>query len=35
MTKQASINKKSRKQHMPEFRNEALKLAAHASVWQP
>ncbi|MBS1205069.1 MAG: Mobile element protein [Proteobacteria bacterium] len=32
MTKPVSTTKKSRKQHTPEFREEALKLAAHISV---
>lgn len=32
MTKPASISKKPRKQHTPEFRNEALKLAERIGV---
>lgn len=32
MTKPSSINKKPRKQHTPEFRNEALKLAERIGV---
>ncbi len=32
MTKPASTNKKPRKQHTPEFRNEALKLAERIGV---
>lgn len=32
MTKPASTSKKSRKQHTPEFRNEALKLAERIGV---
>ncbi len=32
MTKLVSISKKPRKQHTPEFRNEALKLAEHIGV---
>ena len=32
MTKPVSTTKKSRKQHTPEFRNEALKLAEHIGV---
>ncbi|WP_134187204.1 IS3 family transposase [Buttiauxella sp. BIGb0552] len=32
MTKSASTNKKPRKQHTPEFRNEALKLAERIGV---
>ncbi len=32
MTKPVSISKKPRKQHMPEFRNEALKLAERIGV---
>lgn len=32
MTKPLSTSKKSRKQHTPEFRNEALKLAEHIGV---
>lgn len=32
MTKPASTSKKPRKQHMPEFRNEALKLAERIGV---
>lgn len=32
MTKAASTNKKPRKQHTPEFRNEALKLAERIGV---
>lgn len=32
MTKPASTNKKPRKQHTPEFRNEALKLAKRIGV---
>ena len=32
MTKSASITKKTRKKHTPEFRNEALKLAERIGV---
>ncbi|CCP01521.1 Putative transposase ykgN [Erwinia amylovora Ea644] len=32
MTKAVSTNKKPRKQHTPEFRNEALKLAERIGV---
>lgn len=32
MTKPVSISKKPRKQHTPEFRNEALKLAERIGV---
>lgn len=32
MIKPVSISKKPRKQHMPEFRNEALKLAERIGV---
>lgn len=32
MTKSASTSKKTRKQHTPEFRNEALKLAERIGV---
>ncbi len=32
MTKPASTTKKTRKQHTPEFRNEALKLAERIGV---
>ena len=32
MTKPVSISKKPRKQHTPEFRNEALKLARVGSL---
>ena len=32
MTKPASTIKKTRKQHTPEFRNEALKLAERIGV---
>ncbi|AIK14134.1 hypothetical protein PEC301296_17350 [Pectobacterium carotovorum subsp. carotovorum] len=32
MTKPSSTTKKLRKQHTPEFRNEALKLAEHIGV---
>jgi len=32
MTKPASTSKKPRKQHTPEFRNEALKLAERIGV---
>ena len=32
MTKPASTNKKTRKQHTPEFRDEALKLAERIGV---
>jgi transposase len=32
MTKSASTSKKPRKQHTPEFRNEALKLAERIGV---
>ena len=32
MSKPASTNKKPRKQHTPEFRNEALKLAERIGV---
>ena len=32
MTKPASTSKKPRKQHTPDFRNEALKLAEHIGV---
>ncbi|HAX3912457.1 TPA: transposase [Escherichia coli] len=32
MTKPVSISKKHRKQHTPEFRNEALKLAERIGV---
>lgn len=32
MTKSVSISKKPRKQHTPEFRNEALKLAERIGV---
>lgn len=32
MTKSVSTNKKPRKQHSPEFRNEALKLAERIGV---
>ena len=32
MTKPVSISKKPRKQHAPEFRNEALKLAERIGV---
>ncbi|HEB1252350.1 TPA: IS3 family transposase, partial [Escherichia albertii] len=32
MTKPTSINKKPRKQHTPEFRQEALKLAESIGV---
>ncbi|HAN4395029.1 TPA: transposase [Escherichia coli] len=32
MTKPVSISKKLRKQHTPEFRNEALKLAERIGV---
>lgn len=32
MTKPALTSKKPRKQHTPEFRNEALKLAEHIGV---
>lgn len=32
MTKPLSISKKPRKQHTPEFRNEALKLAERIGV---
>lgn len=32
MTKPASTNKKPRKQHSPEFRDEALKLAERIGV---
>ncbi len=32
MTKPVSISKKPRKQHKPEFRNEALKLAERIGV---
>lgn len=32
MTKTASTSKKPRKQHTPEFRNEALKLAEQIGV---
>jgi len=32
MTKPSSTTKKPRKQHSPEFRQEALKLAAHIGV---
>lgn len=32
MTKPASTTKKLRKQHSPEFRQEALKLAEHIGV---
>lgn len=32
MTKPASITKKIRKQHTPEFRQEALKLAERIGV---
>lgn len=32
MTKPASTNKKPRKQHTPEFRNEALKLAERVGI---
>ncbi|WP_256660153.1 transposase, partial [Klebsiella quasipneumoniae] len=32
MTKQASTHKKPRKQHTPEFRAEALKLAGRIGV---
>ncbi len=35
MTKPVSISKKPRKQHTPEFRNEALKLAERIGVPQP
>lgn len=32
MTKPASIQKKPRKQHSPEFRNEALRLAKRIGI---
>lgn len=32
MTKSVSVSKKPRKQHTPEFRNEALKLAERIGV---
>ncbi len=32
MTKSVSTSKKPRKQHFPEFRREALKLAEHIGV---
>lgn len=32
MTKSATVSKKSRKQHSPEFRSEALKLAERIGV---
>lgn len=32
MTKSVSTTKKTRKQHTPEFRAEALKLAEHIGV---
>jgi transposase len=32
MTKPVSTNKKPRKQHTPEFRNETLKLAEHIGI---